>query len=80
MKYMLLRNGGERGWRDGSAVKSTSCFSKVPRFNSLHPYDSSQPFVSPSLGDSSPSRRHTYRKTLMVINLKIYTFIKNKCR
>ena len=28
---------GERGWRDGSAVKSTDCTSRGPEFNSQQP-------------------------------------------
>jgi hypothetical protein len=33
------------GWRDGSVVKSTSCSSRGPEFNSQHPHDGSQPSV-----------------------------------
>jgi hypothetical protein len=32
----------ERGWRDGSAVKSTECSSEGPEFKSQHPYGGSQ--------------------------------------
>jgi hypothetical protein len=28
-----------RGWRDGSAVKSTDCSSKGPEFSSQQPHD-----------------------------------------
>jgi hypothetical protein len=35
----------KRGWRDGSAVKSTDCSSKVPEFNSQQPHGGSQPSV-----------------------------------
>jgi hypothetical protein len=31
-----------RGWRDGSAVKSTDCSSKGPEFNSQQPHSGSQ--------------------------------------
>ena len=31
------------GWRDGSVVKSTSCFCREPGFSSQHPQGSSQP-------------------------------------
>jgi hypothetical protein len=34
-----------RGWRDGSAVKSTNCSSRGPEFNSQQPYGGSQPSV-----------------------------------
>ena len=33
------------GWRDGSAVKSTDCSSRVPEFNSQQPHGGSQPSV-----------------------------------
>ena len=33
------------GWRDGSVVKSTTCSSKGPEFNSQKPHGSSQPSV-----------------------------------
>jgi hypothetical protein len=35
----------ERGWRDGSAVKSTDCSSRGPEFKSQQPYGGSQPSV-----------------------------------
>jgi hypothetical protein len=34
-----------RGWRDGSAVKSTDCSSRGPEFNPQQPYGGSQPSV-----------------------------------
>jgi hypothetical protein len=33
------------GWRDGSAVKSTDCFSEGPEFKSQQPHGGSQPSV-----------------------------------
>ena len=33
------------GWRDGSDVKSTNCFSRGPEFNSQQPHGGSQPSV-----------------------------------
>ena len=33
------------GWRDGSVVKHTDCFSKGPEFNSQQPHGGSQPSV-----------------------------------
>ena len=37
-----LRNGS-RGWRDGSAAKSTDCSSKGSEFKSQQPHGGSQP-------------------------------------
>ena len=34
-----------KGWRDGSAVKSTDCSSRGPEFNSQQPHVGSQPSV-----------------------------------
>jgi hypothetical protein len=34
-----------KGWRDGSAVKSTDCSSRGPEFNSQQPHSGSQPSV-----------------------------------
>jgi hypothetical protein len=33
------------GWRDGSAVKSTNCYSRGPELNSQQPHSGSQLFV-----------------------------------
>ncbi|ERE75120.1 IQ domain-containing protein H [Cricetulus griseus] len=33
------------GWRDGSEVKSTGCFSRGPEFNSQQPHDGSKPSI-----------------------------------
>jgi hypothetical protein len=46
-------------WRDGSAVKSTGCFSKGPEFNSHHQQGRSQMSITPVPGDPTPSHRHT---------------------
>jgi len=35
----------QRGWRDGSVVKSTDCSSRGPEFNSQQPHGGSQPCV-----------------------------------
>jgi hypothetical protein len=35
----------ERGWRDGSAVKSTDCSSRGLEFKSQQPHGGSQPSV-----------------------------------
>jgi hypothetical protein len=37
-----------RGWRDGSAVKSTDCSSRGPEFKSQQPHGGSQPSVTRS--------------------------------
>ena len=42
----------DKGWRDGSVVKSTDCSFRGPGFNSQDPYDSSQLSMMP--GDSTP--------------------------
>jgi hypothetical protein len=43
--FSFLRNFYPRDWRDGSAVKSTDCFSRGPEFNSQQPHGGSQPPV-----------------------------------
>jgi hypothetical protein len=43
------------GWRDGSVVKSTDCFSKGPEFKSLQPHGGSQPSVMGSMPFSGVS-------------------------
>ena len=54
-------SAGAGGWRSGSVVKSTGCFSRVPRFNSQHPHGSSQLSLTPVPGDPTPSLRHACR-------------------
>jgi hypothetical protein len=39
------QNPDARGWRDGSAVKSTDCSSRGPEFNSQQPHGGSEPSV-----------------------------------
>jgi hypothetical protein len=41
----LLLKTFKKGWRDGSAVKSTDCSSRGPEFNSQQPHGSLQPSV-----------------------------------
>jgi hypothetical protein len=43
--YIKLIN---RNWRDGSAIKSIGCFSRVPEFNSQQPHGGSQPSLMDS--------------------------------
>jgi hypothetical protein len=53
----------EKGWRDGSVVKSTGCFSRRPGFSSQLPHSCSQPSITPISGDlmaSSGLHRHTW--------------------
>ena len=40
-----------RGWRDGSAVRSTCCSYRGPGFSSQHSDSSLEPFVNPIPGD-----------------------------
>jgi hypothetical protein len=40
-----IQNKTKHGWRDGSAVKSTDCFSEGPEFKSQQPHGGSQPSV-----------------------------------
>ena len=42
------------GWRDDSAVKSTGCSSRGPRFHSKHSHGSSQSSVNPVPDDLMP--------------------------
>jgi hypothetical protein len=42
MMYLILKNEGNRGWRDGS-VKGPDCSSRGPEFNSQQPHGGSQP-------------------------------------
>jgi hypothetical protein len=40
--HVLSNKSLDRGWRDGSAVKSTGCSSRGPEFNSQQPHGGSQ--------------------------------------
>ena len=46
-QMVSFRLSEERGWRDGSAGKSTGCSSRGPGFNSQHAHGSSQLSVTP---------------------------------
>jgi hypothetical protein len=39
----LFKNDVSQGWRDGSAVKNTDCFSRGPEFKSQQLHGGSQP-------------------------------------
>ena len=52
-----------RGWRDDSAVKTTGCFSRQPRFDSQHPHDISHMSIITVLGDLAK-----YQCTWNIIN------------
>jgi hypothetical protein len=41
----MMQEEYSKGWRDGSAVKSTDCSSRGPEFNSQHPHGGSQPSI-----------------------------------
>jgi hypothetical protein len=62
---------GPLGWRDGSVVKSMTCDSKGPGFNSQHPHGSSQLSVTPGAGDMTTSHRHTCRQNTKAPKIKI---------
>jgi hypothetical protein len=42
---LLFSKACKRGWRGGSAVKSSDCSSRGPEFNSQQPHGGSQPSV-----------------------------------
>lgn len=44
-------------WREDSAIKCNDCSFREPRFNAQHPEGSSQPSVTPALGDLTLSCR-----------------------
>jgi hypothetical protein len=67
-----------RGWRDGSAVKSTSCSSRGPQFKSQHPDGSSQLSVTPFQGDPTPSHRQAYSQNSNVHKIKIINYFFKK--
>ena len=56
-----LKYEEDRGWRDGSVVKSIACSSKGPEFNSQQPHGGSQPSVMGSGALFWPSGIHTDR-------------------
>jgi hypothetical protein len=52
----IVQNNQLKGWRDGSAVKSTDCSSRGPEFKSQQPHGGSQPGdLMPSSGVSEDS-------------------------
>jgi hypothetical protein len=44
-KKSCFRNKVHRGWRDGSAVESTGCSSRGPKFNSQQSHGGSQSLI-----------------------------------
>ena len=60
------QDGPLRGWRDDSVVKSTSCSSRGPGFNSQQPNSSSQLSVSPVLGDLAPANIHAIKTPMHI--------------
>ena len=55
MRAARAEESRDQDWRDGSAVKSTDCFSRGSEFNSQQPHGGSQPSVmgSDALSDVS---------------------------
>jgi hypothetical protein len=51
----LLTENKNRGWRDGTVVKSTGFSFRKPRFNSQHSHGSSKPSLTRGWGDLTPS-------------------------
>jgi hypothetical protein len=45
LKKKKKKKNLQRGWRDGSGVKSPDCSSRGPEFNSQQPHGGSQPSV-----------------------------------
>jgi len=43
--HTSIKHPKNRGWRDGSEVKSTDCSSRGPEFNSQQPHGGSQPSI-----------------------------------
>ena len=71
-----------RGWRGGSAVKSTGCSSRGAGFNSQHPHGGSEPSVTPVPGDLDPPTPHMHAGKTPVNKIKITyllkTYVKKK--
>jgi hypothetical protein len=61
----------ERGWRYGSEVKSTGCFSRGPGFNSQHPHGSSKLSITSVPGDLTPSHRYPCKQNTNAHEIKI---------
>jgi hypothetical protein len=64
------------GWRDGSAVKSTDCSSRGPKFNSQQPHGGSQPSVMGSDTLFWFVSEDSYR--VLIIDKNKYIFEKKK--
>ena len=62
---VLNKKKNYEGWRDSSAGKSTGWSSQGPRFNSQQGHGSSQVSVTPVLGASIPSQRHTCKENTL---------------
>ena len=60
-----------QGWKDGSAVKSTGCSSRIPVFNSQHPNASPKLFITSVPRDLTPSHRQACRKSTNAQTIKI---------
>jgi hypothetical protein len=47
-RFLRTKSRNIRGWRDGSVVKSTDCYSMGSEFKSQQPHGGSQPSVMES--------------------------------
>jgi hypothetical protein len=63
------------GWRDGSAVRSTGCSSRVSEFNSQHPHGGSQPSVTGSDALSWHAGAHADRAFIYIKYMNKYIFL-----
>jgi hypothetical protein len=59
-------------------LKSPSCSSEEPGFNSQNPHGSSQPSVTPVPRDPKPSHKHTCRQNTNAHKIKMNTLLKEK--
>jgi hypothetical protein len=66
-----LYKSSDTSWRESSAGKSTGWSSQGPRFNSQQGHGSSQVSVTPVLGASIPSQRHTCKENTNTCAVKI---------
>lgn len=67
------------GWRDGSVINNTDCYSREPGLNSQHLHSCSQPYVTPVLRDLTPSSGFLGNGTWASMQAK-HPHIKNKIK
>lgn len=73
----LLKKKKSAEWRDGSAVKSISCFSRGPRLNSQYPYGRSQMSVTQVPVDLTLSQRHVGKKAFLLSHVLVEEYLRN---